>query len=318
MRFRFELLYLILLTLNQFDAQKCVFNHIKRSEFETNFYVCKLSSILDESQEVHLPFKSNNDVLVIKSDEDTVLGNLDIKFSEKFKNIEVVELRHAGIESISNSLFKDCNNLKMADFSGNKIQEIPEKLFLHSLKINEIALGGNKLVTLSENLFTNLTTLETLTLHDNKINFLPSKIFNTLGNLCELYLGNNKIKTLHSNLFNGLKKLETLYLNSNEITDLSKNIFLNLTNLKTLALNKNLLITIHSDSFGVLENLNYVDLSSNNISSVDEKFVDDTGVIVLMMQNNFCSNDNFQNKEEMKKMMKYCFENYTPREGKDD
>ena len=318
MKFNYQFLILILSIFNLSCAQRCIFENVKRSDWEPNFYACKISSSEHEIEDVHLPYKSNDDVLIIGSDSGTNLSHLDIKFSQKFKNVEVVELRYAGIKSISDKLFVNCNNLKLADFSENKVQELPENLFAHSFEIKEIALGGNNLVTLPENIFKNLSKLEILTLHDNRINALFLNTFNSLENLRELYLGNNKIKTLDSNLFKDLKNLETLYLNNNQISDLQENIFTKLINLRTLVLKKNLLIIIHYDSFGILENLRNVDLSFNNILSVDEKFVDMTGVMVLFMQHNFCSNNNVQNKIEMKKVLKQCFENYDPREGEID
>lgn len=106
----------------------------------------------------------------------------------------------------------------------------------------------------------------------------------------------------------------TLFLDFgiNRITDLPASVFTSLKNLRVLLLYINKLTTINSNSFGFNNQLNEVYLQSNNINAIDPKFIDNTAVSYLNMNDNICCQSEIELRSEIKKYLIKCFENFQP------
>lgn len=232
-------------------------------------------------------------------------------FCDRFKNVKIFDIYD--IKFIDESLLKNCKNITEVWIYDTDIDDISEDFFNENSKLNSLAISRNKVTTLPENIFINQHEIDELLLDENEINYLPSKIFKTLTKLRTLYLGKNQIEKLNPAWFESLTNLEHLSLNDNEITDLPENVFISLERLQKLWLDGNQLTTIHADSFWDHKNLTAVFIRNNRIQAIDEEFFDLTAVSSLDMQGNVCFNKAITRKDQIKRKLEKCFENYQPR-----
>ncbi|KAL7013251.1 hypothetical protein ACKWTF_015299 [Chironomus riparius] len=120
----------------------------------------------------------------------------------------------------------------------------------------------------------------------------------------------NGIKVLKSDSFAGLLNLQVLNLRGNDISELPTGVFAPLRNLKETSLDNNKLTIIHSASFGVHSRLAKVYLGNNRINAIDPKFIDNTAVTLINMENNICSQLHCETRNEILSYLKRCFSNY--------
>ncbi|CAG9798447.1 unnamed protein product [Chironomus riparius] len=260
----------------------------------------------------HMIGKSDNDVRVINRMTKTVSTNIPSIICQKYKNAINIDLQLIGFERIDDYSFNGCKNVTGIYLYGNKIATIHEKSFAENFMLQTLSLSNNKLTTLPENLFVNQQRLENLQLDGNLLLNIPNYIFRPLISLKYLYLRNMQLTTIKSEWFETLGMLKTLDLQSNQIEVLPVYIFIALENLASLYLTSNKLKIINSNFFGLIHKLTYVDLRSNQISAIDEKFIDNSPLITLMMQTNLCSNVNAYNgnKTIIKQGLQVCFDNF--------
>ncbi|CAG9812257.1 unnamed protein product [Chironomus riparius] len=233
-------------------------------------------------------------------------------FCKRFKNAKVFDVYE--IEFIDKNLLKDCKNLIEAWIYYTEVVEISSDFFTENSKLITLVLSRNKITTLPENIFINQHEVDELLLDENELNFLPSKIFKSLTKLRTLYLGKNQIEVLNQAWFETLTNLEHLSLNDNEITDLPENVFLSLEKLQKLWLDGNQLTTIHADSFWDHRHLTSILLKNNKIQALDEDLIDFTAVSTLDMTGNICYKKTITKREQIKRKLQMCFENYQPRD----
>ncbi|CAH1709975.1 unnamed protein product [Chironomus riparius] len=191
-----------------------------------------------------------------------------------------------------------CNtfiNARDLDLFGIGIERINEDSFRNCRNLRQLELGGNKIVEIEERSFSNNLLLDILSLPGNRLTTLPANIF-----------ANQRL-------------LHALILSRNSLTELPNNIFAPLTDLIELNLDFNQLGVVHSHWFGNLPTLSFVHLRENQINSVDERFIDNTGVYWLGMLSNICINqlvmDITATRQQMRTALRVCFENYQDTSG---
>lgn len=236
---------------------------------------------------------------------------LQFPFCKRFKNVKVFDIYE--IEFIDKNLLKNCKKLDEFWLYDTNISEVASDFLTENLELITLVLSRNQLTTLPEDIFINQLELDELLLDENEINFLPSKVFKSLTKLRTLYLGKNHIEVLNPAWFETLTNLEHLSLNDNEITDIPENAFISLEKLTKLWLNNNQLTTIHADSFWEHKKLTEIYLKNNKIEGLDEELIDVTAVRLLDMQGNVCFKRNVTRRDQMKRKLQKCFENYQPR-----
>ena len=261
----------------------------------------------------HLGGMTNEDVRRIISNNGSTT-NVPSIICETFKNATRIELRSIGIQSIDENSFRNCKKLEYLDLDANKIEKMDEALFIENLELNELSLLYNQLTTLPANVLKNQRKLLRLGLSVNKISDLPENVFDSLENLDFMGLYGNQIKSLRVGWFEKLEKLTRLNLDSNQIEELPEGVFRSLKKLEKISLDRNDLRIIHADSFGISPNLNEVSLDNNQIYAIDERFIDNTGVQRLNMQNNECRRfdifDDSPSRELLRNQLQRCFESY--------
>ncbi|CAG9811223.1 unnamed protein product [Chironomus riparius] len=206
-------------------------------------------------------------------------------------------------------------NLEDLDLNDNQIEFLPGNIFRSLQKLELLYLYKNKLRSINPEWFVNLQNLKWLRLDGNQISDIPSKCFAALRNLEKLWIYENRIKSLKSDNFDGLQNLNILNLNDNEIFDLPVDVFASLKSLDGLSLNNNKLTTIHSDSFKSVHNkFTSIYVGDNLINAIDEKLIDDISTLFhFNMTNNICSQLYLKTRNQLKSMLKECFNNYQPR-----
>ncbi|XP_070504864.1 uncharacterized protein [Chironomus tepperi] len=265
--------------------------------------------------------------------------SIDENALENCKNLNTLSLTENKISKIPENFLKENSKLKEVNFGQNKLKTLPENIFANQdklvwldLRINLINslppkifeslenlqglwLGENNIRTLNPVWFENLQNLEELRLHGNKLTELSAGIFKSLTSLNGLYLSFNRIQNLSPDCFQNLENLQILSIGSNLITEIPANVFTPLINLEELWMHGNQLTVIHSDSFGNNKNLNKFAVQNNKINQIDKRFVDNTGVTEVNMQNNLCSQDFIRSRQELNQKLSMCFDNYQPRIG---
>jgi Leucine-rich repeat (LRR) protein len=160
-------------------------------------------------------------------------------------------------------------NLEKLDISNNYVIRITQNSFSDMSILKSLNLSHNYLDALEENRFHGLISLEKLDLSFNEIKILTEKFLSGLYFLNELHLENNKMKVIELNAFRDLTKLTSIYLSCNSLTNLAYTTFSSQASLNILVLNQNGLESI--DFLDTLQSLKTLDLSNNLVKKVREK-----------------------------------------------
>lgn len=148
----------------------------------------------------------------------------------------------------------------------NRIQQLPESLFLSLRLLQVLKLGNNQITTVYSNSFTGLVGLRELDLSGNRIPMLPLGIFDPLGHLETLLLTNNEIHHIESTPFHSCRNLRTLDIANNLLSHVSAHWFVPTTKLLVLKLAHNRIKTIEAQTFNPLQELVELDLKENHLS----------------------------------------------------
>lgn len=130
--------------------------------------------------------------------------------------------------------------------------------------------------------------VERIEMHFFEIKLISDNSFENCKELNFLDFLTNNISIIDENSFIRNTKLEFLSFQLNQINELPSKLFEPMNKLEILGLISNNLTVIHSDSFGVLPILRIVYLQNNQVNAIDEKFINNTGVMLLDMHNNLC------------------------------
>lgn len=136
--------------------------------------------------------------------------------------------------------------------------------------LRKIYFGFNEIDRIPVNYFWHFCRLEMLSLYGNRISSIPEMAFRDLKSLKRLSLNDNMLKELNPILFDNCKSLEYIDLGNNLLEKIDSNLFANLIKLSRINLRNNTLKSIDNDFLSTL-----------------------TGLKVLLLQDNKCINDSF-------------------------
>lgn len=134
---------------------------------------------------------------------------------DDFENVEFFSIYDTKVDHLNHNLIYKMDSLKMFEFYGNELADIPKDFFPHS--VVSINLGRNFIKKLDKNQFKGLNKLETLLLDNNFIEKIDKKAFKYVENLQILKLNNNKLRRLHARTFCHLEDLKQLDLRGNDL-----------------------------------------------------------------------------------------------------
>uniref|UniRef100_A0A8D0L8J2 Leucine rich repeats and immunoglobulin like domains 1 n=1 Tax=Sphenodon punctatus TaxID=8508 RepID=A0A8D0L8J2_SPHPU len=185
-------------------------------------------------------------------------------------NVSLALFRHRNrIRSIEAEQLRPYIALETLNLSFNDITEVRVGFFPPGLRIKELYLGSNRILTLEAGAFDSLSrSLLTLRLSKNRISQLPVKAFR-LPSLTQLELSRNRIHMVEGLTFQGLDSLEVLKLQRNDISRLTDGAFWGLARMQVLHLEYNSLTEVNSGSLYGLSSLHQLHLSHNLISRIN-------------------------------------------------
>ncbi|XP_065572709.1 leucine-rich repeats and immunoglobulin-like domains protein 3 isoform X2 [Artemia franciscana] len=171
------------------------------------------------------------------------------------------------------------------ELQGNKITDLPPKVFSRLLGLRYLKLHQNRLTDIP--VFGTPSKISLINLGNNEIQFLRENQFMGLKQLKQLDLSGNKLKSFQPGLFPEGVKLELLNLNNNRISSLDKTCLNNLTNLYDLRLNRNRLQSLPKELFKKQANLKVLDLNRNSLKEIDGLLFDGlAGLTTLRLRKN--------------------------------
>lgn len=197
--------------------------------------------------------------------------------------------------------FIEINGTHMAGMTNNDVKVISEahgsvsknfpSIICSQFKnIQYILMAGTQIQRLDDYSFESCKNVTQINFFRSNITQLSEKTFESNENLVELQLDGNMLEELPPNIFSPLKNLGLLSMRSN--------------NLKFIS----------SDAFSLHQKLEALDFSYNQIYAVDEKFIDNTAVALIIMEGNLCANslifDDTPSRSELRAALRTCFENY--------
>lgn len=158
------------------------------------------------------------------------------------------------------------------------------------------------------------TRLRRVYLQSAGIQRIDDSSFRNCANLEYLSFFNNSLSVLEQNSFVGNQNLERLLFVKTDIEELPANIFSPLVRMDTLWILESSLKILHSESFGDLPNLKIAHFNFNQINAIDERLIDNTGIVEVFMPGNVCFggmvNDGTPTRSHLREVLARCFENY--------
>lgn len=229
--------------------------------------------VVNEQLDIHEPTVLNfidagdwNDAFVFTIPSHNNVTIMPSGFFTRFPKLTQIILS-TGLESIKKDDFKNAKHLNILHLNGNKLQIIPNSVFIEAPQLTETDLSDNRLVTIEDFAFNSLRKLNFVFLRANRLTTLKRNTFVGAPNLIGLNLENNQIETIEDGTFD-LPKLRSLFLSTNLIRAFSDNVFSGAPNLFALSVTANGLFHI-GQSLYKLNNLNAVVLDHNRIDDID-------------------------------------------------
>ena len=181
---------------------------------------------------------------------------------EEMPNLQVLDLGANRLAELPQ--FPHLGELRHLFVQENQLGDLPINRFITLVRLEMLALQGNRLVTLERDTFRGLGRLSELFLQDNLLDNLPADVFARLGGLERLFLSGNRLSGLHESVFQGLPRLRSLYLSGNRLVTLPQDIFTSSGRLGVLDLSRNALTRV-PDLSG-LHNLHTLLLNANELA----------------------------------------------------
>eukprot|EP00438_Fugacium_kawagutii_P027129 Skav225192 [mRNA] locus=scaffold3065:104098:108644:+ [translate_table: standard] len=249
------------------------------------------------SSRVHIAelYLEGNDLTVLKPE---LFNGLCLN-QLRIQNNKLTQLHPESFRGLS---FRNKYDQSILDLSGNKLQELPPKVF-DGLRLNQLRLQDNDLTLLHPESFQGIKfavhrlygiPLTILDLSRNKLQELPPKVFAGVK-VKRLHIQNNSLTSLHPESFRGFTSSSGWYafildLSGNKLQELPPNVFAGVKVI-TLRIQNNELTQLHPESFRGLSFYNSftmgtLDLSRNKLQELPPKVFDGLFLEQLLLQNN--------------------------------
>ena len=183
-------------------------------------------------------FVKNNEELtlvVLSDNNELVFGSEDKVFAKSFPSLNTVVIQNCALTEIPDAWFSASPNMAGFDFSGNKIESIPENFLGNSAtEFRAFVLEKNRLATVPTDYFSKdrFPKLALVSLNENSLVSLESGFLNS-PTVTRLFLNSNQIKQIGETALNASGLLE-LDLSNNLLESLAPSVFATLTKLDTL------------------------------------------------------------------------------------
>ncbi len=177
-----------------------------------------------------------------------------------------VDLEKKGITSLQGiERLAALVNMNTLYLNGNKIQEVPGRIFERLVHLKSIDLESNQITVIHPEAFIAPKLIE-VHLYKNQIAHIPENAVN--ADLESLNLGGNRFQSIPVNVLKPLTKLTYLSLDKNLISNVPPQAFNTLTNLESLHLDHNQIQRIPLNTFDALKKLEMLDLGNNPLGQL--------------------------------------------------
>lgn len=120
-----------------------------------------------EMHQQHLSDMANNDVKALIIEHQKVI-NIPDGLSQIFPNLQLIEINHSGMKTITVDDFKGLAQLKVIDLSHNEIEELEDGIFADNQFIEIISFKSNEIKIIAQNIFENLQNLRSVSFSANE------------------------------------------------------------------------------------------------------------------------------------------------------
>ncbi|XKL61644.1 hypothetical protein PGB90_001477 [Kerria lacca] len=213
------------------------------------------------------------------------LTKIDSHVFQDLYSLQILNLEHNNIESITDSSFSALNNLHALKLSYNKLVTVETFHFAGLFVINQLYLDHNRIMSIDGRTFENCSNLHDLGLYGNVLTKIPESI-KQLHFLKNLDLGGNRIQQIINSSFEGLDQLNSLILSDNHIYNISKHAFGTLPSLKVLNLASNRIQNVDRAAFGNSSILHAIRLDGNKLENINGIFVQLQNLVWLNISDN--------------------------------
>lgn len=263
---------------------------------ETKGYSCELTDALVETENLdidiegsHLDEYLDSNVLHLTAIYSTIV-HVPKSLFNRFTNLESLVLNDVALQTISETSFFNCSQLRFLSLERNFFNRIPVNTISKCVNLVELRLSNNFISTIDEFALSGLlhlerldlervylkyvsvlseqplTSMRYLNLKNGFMTHLVSDMLKPMPNLKTLDLTQNFLVTIPEDFFQYSSDLEELHLSFNNLTSLDRTVFKPLVNLKVLDLERCNLIEVHHEAFRTLASLERLTLQSNFIS----------------------------------------------------
>ena len=172
-------------------------------------------------------------------------------------NLSRNKLQDIGDLSFSHTVSKCAPSLRTLDISLNHFNSIPALAFAALKNLTELNISLNGVQDLADQALFGMYSLEVLDISGNLLSTLPPELFKENKRLTKLYARNNSITVLAPGLFTGLTMLLELNLADNDLTNtwVNSETFMDLLRLASLDLSYNKISRLDAATFRDLTNL---------------------------------------------------------------
>ena len=183
-----------------------------------------------------------------------------------FRTIEVLNLAHNNITSLSNKFLSELSLLTELDVSGNNLSTLLANTFTNQRHLSTLNLSDCRLINVDIDAFNGLLVLNVLDLSRNEISN-AWRLFAPTARLHKLHLASNRLASIPSDM--NMPHLELLDLCHNGITRIVPKAFIGMPGLLVLLLCGNRIEYLQNKGFYSLPSLQLLNLEHNGIKQIE-------------------------------------------------
>uniref|UniRef100_A0A3P8X5I8 LRRCT domain-containing protein n=1 Tax=Cynoglossus semilaevis TaxID=244447 RepID=A0A3P8X5I8_CYNSE len=156
--------------------------------------------------------------------QSTGLSNVTAQHLKTLPLLNHLQLYHNNLTYLPADLLNGVPSLVTLDLTGNKLVELPPKVFSHDF-LQNLVLKNNQIEKIDVEVFSNNSSLIWLDLSGNRLTSVPSALHLKVPRLQNLDLSHNNLQENHLQdlpkiLLQGLQRLELVMLNHNHLQHL--------------------------------------------------------------------------------------------------
>ncbi|KAL0104117.1 hypothetical protein PUN28_017075 [Cardiocondyla obscurior] len=213
------------------------------------------------------------------------ISRLDPAIFKDLFTLQILNLQHNEIATISADTFSPMSNLHTLDLAHNRLTYLDAYSLNGLFALSLLALDSNLLEGIHPDAFRNCSSIQDLNLSGNNLDSIPVAL-KDMRILRTLDLGENQIRSLNKPGFRGMSSLYGLRMIGNEITNITQEDLVELPVLQILNLARNRIEYVEDGAFAANPALQAIRLDSNLLQDMSGIFANSPGLLYLNMSDN--------------------------------